>query len=45
MMAIQINGEGPATIEKVMMGHLLMTMAMADDDDISPIIIHYKRKE
>tara|TARA_R110001592_G_scaffold102696_5_gene289751 strand:+ start:157 stop:294 length:138 start_codon:yes stop_codon:yes gene_type:complete len=43
-LSLRIAGDTPATIEKVMMFHVLMTMAMDADDDC-PIIMHYKRDE
>lgn len=42
-LAMKISGEAPVTIERVMMNHLLMTMAMDDDSDGFPIIMHYQR--
>lgn len=42
-MTMKIIGDTPVTIEKVMLNHLLMTMAMDDDSDGFPIIMHYQR--
>ena len=44
MLAIPINGEVPSTIERVMMNHILFTMAVADDADHFPIVIHYAKE-
>jgi len=43
-MALRIEGEVPATIEKVMMNHILFTMALSDDADHFPIVMHYTKE-
>ena len=45
MFALKLTGDSPKTIEKVMMNHIMFTLAMADDEDPFPIVMHYHRGE
>jgi hypothetical protein len=44
MIPLRIDGESPPTIEKVMINHILFTLALSDDADHFPIVMHYTKE-